>query len=211
MNLNYSTQELLLRYSLAKDELTTYYIGDIDKGGQTFGEIKYTEEDVRDFYFNSDSVRRVIRAFLSKDAFTEDRAQEIRDTIASKTSERDVVNYVINFSISGATDISNGELIGRYSLDSLYYSEITDSVFSLSEGETGEVIRLITDVSDGYTIIYRAEVSEEHFERCYDDAVSVYLLNEVGKILSDASEKMKDSVSYSDALIVLDRSTVSMS
>ena len=210
MNLNYSVHELLIRYSIALTELTEYYVGAPDENEFKNGAIEYTKDAVRAFYLDENESRRMLRVFLSADAFTESRAQQIRDGIISKPNEDSVKNYIIQFSTSGATDIKNGEVIGKYTLDKFYYSEITESLFNMGIGETSEVIELNSDELEGFTIVYRTSTSDEHFEACYSDILLSYLQNEAGKLINNAAADMSKNAEYSDYLKNLDRSTVSI-
>ena len=211
MYLNYSVQDLLIRYTLTLDELTLYYSGNPDDNDpeKEHGALKYTKDDVKEFY-DSDESARVIRAFFSSEAFTKKRVEEIRNTIASKSNETEVANYIIQYTLTGGEDIKNGELIGRYSLDGRYYGEITDAAFSLSIGETSEVITLMTQNEEGYTVIYRSFKSDEHFEKCYQSIAMVYTENEIGKLLYDAQTALIESAEYKDFLKTLDRASISM-
>ena len=211
MNLNYSVTDLLLRYSLAQERVRAFYAGDPDSNDpeKADGALDYTREDVKAFYDGSESAR-IIRAFFASEAFSEERVNEIRDSISSKNSESAVASYIIQFSLTGGEDIKNGEVLGKYSLDAAYYSEITAATFELVPGETGEVIRLITDKENGYTVIYRAEKSDEHFDKCYDSIASVYVENEIGRLFHSAETALKESAEYTDFLNGLDRSSISM-
>ena len=204
MNLNYSAQTLLIRYQLAYEALTAYYIGGFENS--IVGAIEYTKEDVEAFYTNEEESRRVILAQLDRDYFTEKRANQIRETIASKTDAKDVANYVAGFTLSSPTS----ESIGRFTYDGFYYSKLTDSVFSLGIGETGEVISLKTDVFDGYVIVYRLEATDEFFESNYDEIALSYLYNEIGKTLSSVREDISKAISPTDVIKNLDRSRVTM-
>ena len=88
-------QELLFRYSIASELLDSYY-ADKTSGG----EISYTKENVKAFY-NGDECVRVIRAFLptatesDKLINTPERAERIRNGMASLSDEKDVGTYII--------------------------------------------------------------------------------------------------------------------
>ena len=211
MNLNYSVADLLLRYTIAQEKVRKYYAGDEGNNDpeKADGALNYTREDVKAFYDSNESAR-IIRAFFAKEAFTEKRVNEIRDKIAAKSSESEVASYVIQFSLSGGEDIKNGEVLGKYSLDAAYYSEITEATFSLRVGETSKVIEIITDNQNGYTVIYRTEKSDAHFEKCYDSIASVYVENEIGKIFNIAESALKSSAEYTDFLNGLDRAAITM-
>ncbi len=183
---NYSVQRLLLRYSLAVDAIHEYYVGEDLTDGADFGEIRYTENDIYDFYYSDECVR-VIYAFLSKDAYTRKRAEEVRDVIASKDGDDAVASYVIGHTTTLiASDVKFGLLIAKNNLDARYFSEITESAFSLSMRETSPVFELNTGSEDGYVILYRTDKSDSYFENKYQNIIEVYIENEFGKILIDA-------------------------
>lgn len=209
--LNYSVQDLLIRYTITLSELTLYYAGNPDDNDpkKEHGALKYTSEDVKSFYDSEESVR-VIRAYFSKDAFTEKRVGEIRDSIAAKESHNDVANYIIQYSLTSGEDIKNGEIIGKYSLDDRYYGDITEAAFALGIGETSEVITLLTENEEGYAVIYRTDKNDEHFEKCYSSISMVYAENEIGKLLFNAQNALIESAEYKDVLKSLDRASISM-
>lgn len=209
MNLNYSAQELLIRYQLAYEELATYYMGSytddsIDANAKP-GNIKYTKEDVKEFYYDTENSRKIIIVQLQDAYFTREKAQEKRDKIASLSDEKSVINYV--GSLIGTPTV---EVIGKHTYDKFYYSELTNAAFSLNTSETSKLITLKTDVFDGYVIVYRLEPTENFFDSDYESILSSYLYNEFGKIVDSASVAIYDSITPTDALKELDRSKVSM-
>jgi hypothetical protein len=210
MNLNYSVQALLLRYQLALEELAIHYMGNITDGdltdGAELGEIKYTKEDVESFYFDPESSRRVFLAYLDERYFTAERAQQIRDTIASKPDELSVKNYIAGFTLGTPTS----EIVGRYTYDKFYYSEFTDCAFSLDVGETGPVITLKTDEFDGYIIVYRTQATEEYFNSNYANVVNSYLYSEFGEVVESASSGLMRGISFESILRDMDRSKISI-
>ena len=206
MNLNYSTQVLLLRYQIAYETLASHYIGDLSDDSLKVGDIEYTKDDVREFYLDEDASVRVILAQLDNTYFTKERALAIRNTIASKTSDTDVANYIAGFTLSSPTS----EVIGKYTYDEFYYSELTESVFSLDVGETGEVITLKTDVFDGYVIAYRVESTESFFDNNYEEIKESYLYDVFGRAVATARDGIASAATATDELKELDRSSVKM-
>ena len=101
-------------------------------------------------------------------------------------------------------------VIGKYSLDPAYYADLTAAAFSLRVGDTSEVIEVITGASNGYYILYRAEKSEEHFEKCYEEIEASYILNLIGKDVAGAAATLKDSISNTDAFTSLVHAEISM-
>jgi len=111
---------------------------------------------------------------------------------------------------TAGSEVANGEIIGRHSLDAAYYSELEDAAFSLGYFEVSEVISISTGHIEGYTIIYKTNKSSEHFDACYDYIASVYVADEIGKILDTAAEGMLSAMQNTPFLNSLDRSTVTM-
>lgn len=215
INLNYSVQDLLIRYTMATDDIFEYYAGNL--GSEEFledaglGKLEYTKEDVLAFY-NSEDCVRILRAFLPDKYYTATRAEEIRSTLVEKAkiSEDAVAAYIIQHTTTGAADIKNGDIIAEHSLDREYYAELIDAAFSTEMHCVSEVIKVITGSEDGYLIIYRAEKNSLHFDKCYDDIAAVYVQNEIGKIIDTASVKMAESINTTDTLNSIDRSNISM-
>lgn len=215
MGLNYSVQDLLIRYSLATEEIYKYYAGTLDSEefleNAASGALKYTAEEVLEFYNSQDCVR-VIRAFLPKEYFSADRAQKIRDTIEekSKKGESDVANYIIGQTTTGASDVKNGEIIAKHNLDKQYYSELIETAFALEAFETSGVIDINTGYENAYVIIYRTTKSNTHYTECYDAIANAYVQNEIGKIIDTAAVSIEENLKATDALNSLDRSAISM-
>ena len=224
LNLNYSVQVLLLRYAIAIDAIDTHYIGtassdDID-ANVSIGAIKYTKDDVRNFYFSEDCVR-VLRANFQKGiSYTpEEKAEQLRNKIvdASRTpgsledKENAVFLAIISSGLySNTAEIKNGYVIGKYNLERSYYGDMTDAALSLSEGEVSQPIDVVSDVEDSYYILYRSYKSEELFEANYEDIKYVYLMNYVGEITHGVASDLKKSVSYTDVMTTLDHAAIGM-
>ena len=215
INLNYSVQDLLIRYTMASDDIFKYYAGNLGTedfvGNTDIGNLEYTKDDVLAFY-NSDDCVRVLRAFLPDKYYTAARAEEIRLTLIEKAkiSEDAVAAYIIQHTTTGATDIKNGDVIAEHSLDREYYSELIDAAFSTEMHGVSEVIKIVTGSEDGYLIIYRAEKNSLHFDNCYDDIATVYAHNEIGKIIDTTCTQMAEIINATDALVKIDRATISM-
>ena len=213
--LNYSVQDLLLRYSIAFEKINEYYMGYVDGEfleGFVPGKLEYTRDDVLEFYNDSTRSARVIRAFLRKEIFSKEQAELIRNEIIKKAAfgTDEVASYIIGLSPTAGSEVANGEIIGRHSLDAAYYSELEDAAFSLGYFEVSEVISISTGDLEGYTIIYKTNKSSEHFDACYDYIASVYVTDEIGKILDTAAEGMLSAMQNTPFLNSLDRSTVTM-
>lgn len=213
-NLNYSVQDLLLRYSLATEKIYEYYAGYLD--GEYLeetvqGKLEYTREDVLAFY-NSDECVRVMRAFLPKKYTTAERASEIRNKIEEKAQygDEEVGNYIIGTSSTASADVKNGELIAKHNLDTAYYEELERAAFDLGYYEVSEVIEITTGYEDGYIILYRFAKNSSHFDSCYTDIASVYVQNEIGKIFDTAADSMLSVIKTTSILDTTDRATITM-
>lgn len=213
-NLNYSVQDLLLRYSLATEKIYEYYAGYLD--GEYIeetvqGKLEYTREDVLAFY-NSNECVRVMRAFLPKAYFSATRAAEIRDKIVEKASfgDEEVGNYIIGISSTASSDVKNGELIAKHNLDTAYYEELEEAAFELAYFEVSEVISVTTGYEDGYVILYKIVKNDSHFDSCYDYITSVYVQNEIGKIIDMAAASMLEAIETTSVLEALDYAGISM-
>ena len=215
MGLNYSVQDLMIRYSLATEEIYKYYAGTLSDEefleNAVSGALKYTEEDVRAFYDSSDSVR-VIRAYLPMLYYTPARAESIRATIVEKAKkgEEDVANYIIGQTTTGATDIKNGEIISMHNLDKQFYSELIECAFELDTFEVSELIQINTGYEDAYVILYKTVKSNEHFESSYDSIEAAYVQNEIGKILDTAATSIKEAIQNKDILAEIDRASITI-
>ena len=214
MNINYSVQDLLLRYNIASIRVFEYYAGYMQGEflEQTVqGKLEYTADDVRNFYFSDECVR-VLRAYLPKDYFSETRAEQIRDKIVEKANYGDesVANYIIGISSTAASDVINGELIGKHNLDEIYYSELEKAAFELPYFSVSELLEVSSDYENGYVIIYKTNKTDEHFESCIDSVTSVYVQNEIGKIIDTAIDGMVANMKNSEFLNTLNRAAISI-
>ena len=209
MYLNYSVQELLFRYMIANILLSEHYADKIENG-----EYNFTRDDVKAFY-NGDECVRVLQMFLptttetDKIINTREKAENLRDGISELTNEYAVGTYMISNSL--ATDeLRGGFFVGKWSLDPMYYEKLTEAAFSLDIGQTSEVIEIYTGSSDGYFILYRCAKSDENFDKCYDDIEAAYVQNLMGKNIDQIKIALIESISETDALKNLDRSSISM-
>ena len=224
MNLNYSVQVLLMRYAIAIDAIDTYYIGtassDDVNANISVGAIKYTEEDVRDFYFSDDCVRVLRANFQKAISYTPlERAEKLRDTLTDAAASKDtleeketaVFNAIIGSGLySNTAEIKNGYVIGKYNLESSYYGGMTDAAMSLEIGEVSDPVDVVSDAENSYYVLYRTYKSEEHFSENYDSIKYVFLMNYVGEISHGIQDQLKNSLIYTDILKNLNRAAICM-
>lgn len=209
MNLNYSVQDLMIRYALAIDDIFYYYGGNVENNATT-GALKYTKEDVLAFY-NSDECVRVYQLYLSKNktSFTLESASALRDRIAEKDSESAVVATMIGSSTYG-DNIKDGTVIGKHNLDEFYYADLTNAAFSLGYFETSAVIEIESAVDEGFFILYRTTKTNEHFEKCYDSIAEIYVEDVIGKMINDRSDALLANLSKTESYLKLDHANISM-
>ena len=211
MNLNYSVQDLLYRYSIATEKINEYYAG--GKGENIFeegkGSLDVSDDTVRDFYYSDEAVR-VLLVTLDSRSYTLTRAEQIRDKIASLGSVGEVSNYIVGFTATVAEDAFDGAIIAKYSLDSAFYSELTESAFSLGIGHAGEVITISTGDSMTYYILYRVDKNDDHLEKKLDSVRDVYIANTIGKLVDKDKLALLETLTYTDAYSEIKHSEISM-
>lgn len=190
--LNYSVQDLLFRYSIALEKINEYYIGTEDEAlGALEGDYKFSKNDVRDFYFGSESVR-ILHAYMQADVMVDsyERMQTLQENI-STLSPKDAALYIIQNTSATPTDLIinkevSGIVFGDYTTDDVY-ADYREAAFSLSAGEVSEIIE-INDGVRGYYVIYKLDKDESHFELCYEDIKLAYLDNVISRELIKISD-----------------------
>ena len=216
MYLNWSVQDLLLRYAIGLEAIDAYYIGDFDAenigDSVNVGNLSYTREDIK-AYYNSDECIRILRAHIQASAHYEpDKyAETVRRRMAEAApNEKAVATVIINTGLTAATEVMNGYVIGKYNLDSFYYGDLTKAAFALSPFTVSDPVRVHNGDDDIIFIIYHAEKSDTHFDRCYTEIAYVYLTDQVGKIITEAAESLKMGVEYTDVFSSFDYSAIDM-
>ena len=215
MNLNYSVQTLLFRYAIGLEAIDEHYIGTFDaddiKDEIKFGELTYDADDVKEYYY-SEECKRVLRAHIQASSHYEpiEYAERVRDKMitAAESGESAVANVVINTGLTAPTEVQRGYVMGRYNLDSLYYSRLTDAAMGLSVGDVSEVISVHNGDEEILYILYCAEKSDEHFEEAYSEIAYVYLTNAVGEIINNSKLGLNESTEFTSVLEQLDFSRI---
>ena len=224
MNLNYSVQTLLFRYAIAVDAIDTYYIGTASSDdvniNLSVGAIKYTKEDVKEFYDSDECVRILRSSFNKKISYTPlEKAEALRDALQSAADSKDtleekedavVVAIMANGLYANAAEIKEGYVIGRYNLERAYYGAMTDAAFDLEIGEVSAPVEIVTDIEDSYYVLYKSYKSDEHFENNYDSIRYIYLMNYVGEISHGVIQKLKDSIVCTDFLKEINHAEIGM-
>lgn len=212
-NLNYSVSVLLYRYELALAAIDEYYRGEANSGtvtGYKGGEIEFTRDDVKAFYDSDDTVK-LVQLYLRKSYVSLEDAKEIRSSMAAAGSKEDVIGIIIGESLAGsAEEVENGLLIGKYTLDTTYFSDYTEAAFELSLGEVSEVVEAFDGDSSAYYILYRDEKSNTHFENNYPDIAYAYVSDKIGRIKSDARLGILDAIKLADGYADIIHREISM-
>ena len=214
MNMNYAVSELLIRYDLALAAINEYYYGVTDPIlGKLDGNFEASEEAVKNYYFGDESVR-VIHIFFAEGVKTDAEMLEIKDDLDHKTTSLDIGLYIINNSSALESDIIvdkklSGMMIGKYALEPLYYSEYTETAFSMEDGSTSEIIK-IKGSNPGNYIIHKLPKSEEHLKNHFDTVKTSYIDNVIGKSIEDIKADMLSEVKYTDTYKSLSHKDISM-
>lgn len=202
--LNYSVQELLIRYSILLERINEYYKGIEDEAlGAIAGEYEYSEEDVRAYYFG-DGCARLLHAYIQDGVSPDTYAKmgRIREGMLAADGELAVALCIINNTSVTPTDLIKdrqltGIIVGKNTL-SEDYTDYTDAAFSLLPREISEIIT-VNDGVKGYYIIYKLDKTEEHLERCYGDIVSSYLDDLIGGELLSIADDLVNSAEYENS------------
>lgn len=215
MNMNYAVSELLLRYSFTLDAISEYYGGKIDSVlGQMPGQFEVTDEALEEYYYGDECVR-IMRLFFAKGIKTDAELQLYRAEIENCSTPIDAALYIINTGCPvPPTELikdkkAAGITIGKYELDSAFYSEYTEAAFALDSGKVSDIVNISGQKSASHLIL-RLEKDAEHFELCKDEIKSSYVSNELGRRIHEAKVTLIDSVDYTDVYSSLDHSKISM-
>lgn len=201
LNMNYSTQELIFRYSIAKTMIDEHYRSE---SGIYSG---FTREDVLAYYEDA-ATGRYLTLYLDASLFTQKRAEEIAESIAAQNGEDAVFAKMVNYSTLNLESLRAGQMISKNNLDPLTYSALSKVAATLAEGATSAPLYLSNSQNNGYMILYKAEKSEAHFEENYDAIVEEYVNEQAGVRLAEIYLSMKESVTLYPLYETLDRDTI---
>lgn len=207
--MNYAVQDLMIRYSYAVSAIGAHYRGTYDDYGNKAeeGALTYTDSQVTDFY-NSEDTRRIFLVFTQKDRAD---AQTLRDKIAAEPTEELVSAYILGHTTASEVDAKDGQVIGKYTLDSTTYAGVAEAAFALAENETSALLPGIYDGYKGFFILYRAQKSAENLNEIRDAVTKNYIENEIGKRFAETKETLKKSISFTDFYHTLSLSAIRMS
>lgn len=213
--LNYSVAALLMRYSLCIEKINEYYVGyEHDAFGQMQGDYTYTRDDVKAYYL-SDECRRVIQVYLPEGLRERSWVESFRGELLAKSSEHDMAVHIITYTTATEADLLvggeiSGSIIGRDALDSFFYEDYINTVFTTAPGVMSDIVKLENTDADGYYIVYGLEKSDEHFERCYEQIRVSYVDNVIGAVITDVTDALRASTVYSDTYTQINHSDITM-
>lgn len=220
---NYSVQDLIYRYYLGENALESFYFGTDSEYAETFrfGDITYTDADLRAFYEREDT-GRFLWVCLDK-AFhpTIADVRAIRDAVAdlvattqgndNKEHKVGLKFYNLNTNNSIATSqILAGYLVTPYNLDENQYGDLITAALALDVHEVSQPIRINSDAYNGYFIVYRAEKTEEYLTEHRADVVTAFLQDSLGRKLAVIRDAMVAGAVPTEELKNLDLSAVTM-
>ena len=213
--LNYSVATLLMRYSFAMTAINKYYGGEVHEVfGNTMGEYQYTADDVREYYV-SDECARVMEVYVPTGIRSKVWFSDFCAKLMLEDSELDMAVKIISGTSATEADLIvggdvSGLVIGKNSLNDIYYSDYRDLVFSTAPGMMSEILELSGTESDGYYAIYGLEKTDEHFVRCYEQVRLSFIDNLIGSRLAPITHTMIDSLSFTDEYSEIIHKDVSM-
>ena len=212
-NMNYSVQTLLLRYSIAYDAVIKYYTGTVDSENPTTdmesGSLEFTKGDVRAFY-DGELSARVSLIVINSTYIPKETAAARRDAIASAPTRDEALAKAIQLTSGTPSDILDGVVIGKHSLDAAYYSKVTSTALELEVDEVSELIEITSADTSEYWILYKLDKTEEYFNENYDAIEDVYISERIGEIIENAKSEIIKSKSTKAAFEELDLSGISM-
>ena len=215
LNMNYSVQALAYRYAIAYAKIVEHYRGtaDIDNPSLDMkeGALEYTDDDVRAFY-SGDASARISTIIFNADYISHDEVQKRRDKIASYTTESAALGYAVQFTdpMGDPEEILRGTVVGRYSMDTAIYAEVTANAFELNEGETSAVITVNESGRKEYWIVYKMTKSADHLEAEFDTVEEAYISHRIGEIVEGAKAALSTSVKFTDEYRSLNYAEISM-
>ena len=200
-NLNYSVQDLLIRYSILLEKINEYYHGvEDDALGKLPGEFTVDSKALSDYYYGDDSVR-IMHAYMQEGVSndTYGKMEEIRQGMISSDDEISMALFIINNTFIPPQDLIvdkkvSGIMVSKNAINDTY-SVYKDAAFSLEVGEVSPIIE-VDDGTLGYYVLYRLNKDSDHFERCYEDIKTSYLDDLIGKELIKISEGLSCGVEY---------------
>lgn len=179
--MNDAVVRLMLRSAICEDLLTEHYENTL----------RYTEEDVRAFFESDECIRLV---WGSRDhtvqGFTKLENLDVMEKIRNYF-ENGQDHKAIQLSLNPAAYF----YMGRHTKDDALYGELIDTAFSLSVGETSEIIDL---GSEGYFVIKRLAKDPTEFEDRYAELTPIYVNERMHKAIAEKAASDLQGIVYTD-------------
>ena len=207
-NMNYAAHKLLIRYSIAYDKVLEHYAGTVNASNPTeneAGALRFTRDDVLNFYNSEDSVRVSLITCYSRE-----RAEALRNDMLATPDITDALKKAISMTTATPSDVLDGVLIGTHTLDEAYYSEVTKAAFDLELGSFSDIVTAATENGTEYWILYKHEKKMDCFDNNYNAMADVFVSQKIGEIIEGAKASLRASLSESDAYRNLKHSSISM-
>ena len=200
--MNDSVFRFLLRYQYAEQTLGRYM--------RDTGVLKSDRESVLS-YMRGDGCVRVSWIYIPYTVlpgYTEAMLSQMESEAKSASNNEflAMTHRVVPDAYTDA-ELDRGFYIGEYQLDP-YYAALTETAFSLEEGETSSWI----DSGDGRYLVRRLPKDEAYLsdEKNLADFTEYYLLNSFYRILTEEADRLASSVTYADAYSTLSFDTLKM-
>ena len=216
MNMNYSVQVLMLRYSLMLEKINEYYLGTEDPAlGMLDGEYKFTEDDVKTYY-ESDDCARILQGFVQRDAVegSYEKALDLKASMESADNDINIALAIINNTTATPTELIvdsevSGIVIGKNTVTDPIYQAYTDALFALDVGKVSDVIA-VSGIEPGYFVIYKLEKSDAHLTAHYESIKTSYLNHIIGTELKNIAKSLSENADYSNKFDNLVYADISM-
>ena len=217
-NMNYSVQDLLLRYTLVYDRIAQHYGGETDAVlGKMEGELEYTKEDVRAYYESSDSAR-VLQLFFADGVKSYSDMQAYRNALTELAGNPlSVAQYIIQrCPLVPSGDIFDdknnvvGITVGKHELDLALYESYVSAALALHPGAVSDVITLTVDGTKTYYVLYGLEKTEEYFTNHYARVEASFIEHTVGKKLDGIKNALADSAQTTGKYEKINHAEISM-
>lgn len=211
--LNYATAELLLRYSLGLEALYTHYIGTYDYISATYRDsaLTVTDADVDAFYAAEDTAR-VMLIELPLGVYTDEEITLTHETLSrllAEEGEAAMTAWLLRHTAI-AESVTRGEILSPYTLDPLFYGEVTSTALALSEGSLSDPITVRSDELNSVYLIYRMDKPASYLEDNRHTVDETYRYHLVGRELDRVRRSLEDSMTVTDLLRSLDVTAVTM-
>ena len=182
-HMNDAVVRLMLRAAICEELLSDYY-------EEEYG---YTESDVRAF-FDSDECIRILWASREKSVpgLTNDENHQLMKSIKAKM-DAGAHNEAIQLSTNQTTYF----YMGRHTKDDAYYGELIDTAFTLSIGETSEILDL---GSEGYFVIKRLAKLDSDFASSfyYEEIANIFVTETMYGRVDEIAASLLQSIVYTN-------------